>query len=186
MEWLDVLLGLGEEAKDLSALQMAARAFVVYLLTLAIVRLGKKRFMGRASAFDVIVGIVIGSVASRAITGNAPLAPALAAAAVIMALHWLFSAIAVRSHFFGKAIKGRTTVLVRDGIADEKALAGVHMTMRDLEEALREQGMTELANVFEARLERDGSVSLIKKQTRPRIVEIEVAEGVQRVRLEVC
>jgi hypothetical protein len=75
MEFADLLLGLGEEARDLSPWQMAARAVVVYLATLAIVRIGKKRFLSRASAFDVIVGIVIGSIASRAVTGNAPILP---------------------------------------------------------------------------------------------------------------
>lgn len=82
------------------------RAVLVYIVTLAIVRLGKKRFMGRATAFDVIVGIIIGSVASRAITANASLLPALAAIASIMGLHWLFSAAAIRFPRFGELIKG--------------------------------------------------------------------------------
>lgn len=87
MDVADTLLGLGAEAKDLSWGQMIARACLVYVVTLVIVRLGKKRFMARATAFDVIVGIVLGSIVSRAITGNAPLLPALCAAAMIMALH---------------------------------------------------------------------------------------------------
>ncbi len=67
----------------------------------AVVRLGKKRFMGQATAFDVILGIMLGSLASRAITGNAPLGPTLAAASALLAMHWAFSALAVRWHRFG-------------------------------------------------------------------------------------
>jgi uncharacterized membrane protein YcaP (DUF421 family) len=37
--------------------------------------------MGEATAFDVILGIMVGSIVSQAITGNAPLVPALAAIA---------------------------------------------------------------------------------------------------------
>jgi hypothetical protein len=59
---------------------MALRAVVVYVVTVIIVRLGKKRFMGKGTAFDVILGIMLGSIVSRAITGNAPFFPALAAA----------------------------------------------------------------------------------------------------------
>jgi uncharacterized membrane protein YcaP (DUF421 family) len=166
MELLDLwesALGVGLEAKDLSASQMALRAVAIYVAVLAILRLAKKRFLGRASAFDVVVGIIVGSIASRAITGNAPLLPSLAATAAIIAMHWLFSALAVRSHGFGKLIKGDSQVLVRDGQLDEEVLRATHMTERDLEEALRQQGVKDLGEVAEARLERDGSVSVIEK-----------------------
>ena len=68
-------LGLGLEGERLGAAQMALRAVVVYVVTVAFARLGKKRFMGRATAFDVILGIMLGSIVSRAITGNAPFCP---------------------------------------------------------------------------------------------------------------
>jgi uncharacterized membrane protein YcaP (DUF421 family) len=164
---------------------MAARAAVIYAVTLAIVRLGKKRFMGRATAFDVIVGIVLGSIASRAITGNAPVVPSMTAAAVVMALHWAFSALAVRSPLVGKAIKGRDTLLIKDGRLDEEALCAAHMTTRDICEAARGQGVSDLEDVEEARLERDGTVSVIRRKSEPKILSIDVAPGVQTVRIAV-
>ena len=184
MDALNTLIGAGEEAKDLGALQMAARAAIIYVVTLIIVRLGKKRFMGRATAFDVIVGIVLGSIASRAITGNAPMVPSMTAAAVTMALHWAFSALAVRWGGFGTAIKGRSRLLVKNGAVDHSALRSAHMTDGDLEEALRAHSLEEMGSVAEARLERDGSVSIVKQASRPRIVDIQVESGVQTVRLE--
>lgn len=177
-------LGIGEEAKNLGAGQATARAFVLYVVTLAFIRLAKKRFLGRASAFDVVVGIIVGSIASRSITGNVPLLPATASIAAIVALHWIFSGIAVRWHGFGEMIKGSSDVIVRGGQADEAALRAAHMTPRDLDEALREKGITEVAEVEEAHLERDGSVSIIRKGEGPQVVEIAVADGVQTVRIE--
>ena len=185
MDLFDMLLGSGAE-KDLTALQMGARALVVYVVTLAIVRLGKKRFMGRATAFDVIVGIVLGSIASRAITGNAPMVPAMTAAAVVMALHWGFSAVAVRWGLFGRVIKGRSRLLIVNGVVDEDALCDAHMTTRDLMDALREKGVPEVAKVAEARLERDGTVSVVRKAAEPRIVTVRVEEGVQTLRFELA
>ena len=82
MEWIDLVFGAGKEAWDLTAPQMAARAALIYAVALAIVRIGKKRFMGRATAFDVIVGIILGSIASRAVTGNAPMIPTMTATIV--------------------------------------------------------------------------------------------------------
>ncbi len=132
---LRMVLGLGLESRDITVLQMALRAAVVYVVTVVIVRLGKKRFMGRATAFDVILGIMLGSVVSRAITGNAPLGPALAAAAVLVAMHWLFSAVALRWHGFGQAIKGEPRLLIEKGKVDERAMRKAHMSDKDLWEA---------------------------------------------------
>ena len=185
MDLLEMLLGQ-EGGGNLTALQMGARALVVYVVTLAIIRLGKKRFMGRATAFDVIVGIVLGSIASRAITGNAPMVPALTAAAVVMALHWGFSAVAVRWEFFGRVIKGRSRLLIKDGEVDENEMRAAHMTSRDLLVAVREQGVSEISQVSEARLERDGSVSVLGKSAEPRLVTVRVEDGVQTLRLEIA
>ncbi|QAY79420.1 DUF421 domain-containing protein [Sphingosinicella sp. BN140058] len=184
MHIFEIALGLGEKPEDLGMVEMALRAVVIYLVTLVIVRLGKKRFMSRASAFDVIVGIMLGSIASRAITGNAPMAPAMAAATMTMALHWAFSALAVRWHAFGTLIKGHDRILVRDGRVDEDELRTAHMTMRDLAEELREKGIADVAGVAEARLERDGAISAVKKPDKAKVVTIDVAPGVQTVRLE--
>jgi hypothetical protein len=57
---LQPVLGLGLDSKELNAAQMALRAAVVYAITVLIVRFGKKRFMGEATAFDVILGIMLG------------------------------------------------------------------------------------------------------------------------------
>ena len=157
---------------------------MVYVLTVLVVRLGKKRFMGQSTAFDVILGIMLGSIVSRAITGNAPFLPALAAAAVLMAMHWLFSGLAFRSHRFGEAIKGELRVLVRDGTIDREAMRGAHVSERDLWEDLRGEGVSRLEQVAEARLERSGKLSVIEARSEPKVLEVRVAEGVQTVRIE--
>ena len=101
-----------------------------------------------------------------------------------MLLHWAFSAVAVRWSAFGTLIKGRNRILVKDGEADEDALCAAHMSSQDLVEALRGQGVDEIAAVKEARLERDGSVSVIRKPPELRVVTIGVEGGVKTVRLE--
>ena len=87
LEWA---FGTGGSSIHINAPQMALRAIVVYVATVLIVRLGKKRFMSRATAFDVILAIMLGSLVSRAIAGSAPFVPTLVASAVLLALHWLF------------------------------------------------------------------------------------------------
>src|SRR3954465_14655677 len=125
---LALAFGVGGTTVQINVPQMALRALVVYVATVLIVRLGKKRFMSRATAFDVILGIMLGSLVSRAIAGTAPFFPTLAASAVLVAVHWLFSAAAVRWHAFGEAIKGGPQLLVKDGAIDHGALGAAHMS----------------------------------------------------------
>ena len=155
------LLGLGEPAQQMSALQAAARAALIYIAVLALIRLGKKRFLGRGTAFDVIIAVVIGSVAGRAIVGGAPIGASLAAVATLIALHWLFSLAAMHSRWFGFLVKGRNRVLVRDGVIDHRAMTAEHLSLHDLQEDMREKGLEDLDRVATARIERDGKFSLI-------------------------
>lgn len=183
-EALRLLLGSGLESKDINVLQMMLRAVIVYLVTVLMVRLGKKRFMGKTSAFDVILGIMLGSIVSRAVTGNAPMLPALASAGALVALHWVVSAVALRWHGFGQLFKGGTRMLIRDGVPDDAQMRAAHLTAHDLEEDLRRHGLSGPEQVAEGRLERNGDISLIRAKPEPKIVEIRVADGVQTVRVE--
>lgn len=157
-------LGLGLESKHLTATQMALRAVVVFVASIAMLKVGDKRFMGKNTALDVFLGIVFGSTVSRAITGNAPFGPTLAAAFVLVLLHWLFAAIAFRSQGFGRLVKGRNSLLVLGGEIQWKAMRKTHVTTHDLEEALRREGKEpDVSRIKEANLERNGDISLIMR-----------------------
>ncbi|HEV7873776.1 MAG TPA: YetF domain-containing protein, partial [Enterovirga sp.] len=145
--WLGLLLGVGLESKELGVWQMGLRAIVVYVVTVIMVRLGKKRFLGRATAFDVILGIMLGSIVSRAVTGNAPMLPALVASAVLVLMHFVFSGMALRWHGFGSLIKGNPRLIVRDGAIDERSIRKAHMTEHDLHEDLRSKSVARLDQV---------------------------------------
>lgn len=96
---------LGLDAKTLRVVQMALRAVVVYVAALVMERVGEKRFLGKTTAFDVILGITLGSVGSRAIAGSSPFIPTLVAGFVLVGLNWLLSAMAFRWSSFGTLVK---------------------------------------------------------------------------------
>jgi uncharacterized membrane protein YcaP (DUF421 family) len=160
---LDTLLGLSLKSEQLGYGHMAARALLMYVLMVIIVRLGKKRFLGRATAFDVILVIMIGSIAARALTGGAPFFPATFGIVVLVALHWLISLAARGSPVFSGLVKGHSTILIKDGKLEKKALSDAHMSDDDLDEDLREQSVANPSEVAEARLERSGRLSVVKK-----------------------
>lgn len=160
----DRLLGLSAaSANELTTAQVCLRALVVYFVLILFVRIGKKRFLGQATAFDAVLIIMIGSLASRSVSGTAPFIATLAATLVFVLVHWSISYVSLRSPTLSSLVKGNDTLLIKDGRLDRKALRDAHMSSDDLDEDLREQGVEQLQEVKEARLERSGKLSVIRK-----------------------
>ena len=179
---IGLLLGLGVD--DLSAGQMALRAGLTFIVTLAVVRVGDKRLFGKGTAFDIITAIMIGSVMSRAITGSSPLVPTWVAGLVLVGMHWLVGALSYHLDWFGPLVKGQPVLLVEDGQILREGMREGSVSRNDLEQAIRMQGSAaDPARVERAYLERDGSISIIPKQEAPRILDVAVADGVQTVRI---
>jgi uncharacterized membrane protein YcaP (DUF421 family) len=159
----DTLLGLSAtRPEQLSVAQVCLRAALVYLVLIGYLRFGKKRFLGEATALDAILVIVIGSTASRAITGSAPFGSTLAGSFVLIVVHWVMSYLTERSPGLSRLTKGAATTLVQRGRVDRKALRAEHMSDEDLDEELRQHGIDDARQIKEARLERSGRLSVIR------------------------
>lgn len=184
-EQFQTLLGIGRDVADVGALQMALRTIIIYAFTLAIVRLGSKRFLGQASAFDTIVGIMLGSVMSRAINGSAPFFPTLASGFVLIGMHWLLAVLAFHIDWFGSFVKGNPVLLIKDGEVQEEGILRGGITKQDLTQALRMQTkQSDPKKIKLAYLERDGGISIIPFEHEPRVIDVTVEDGVQTVRIE--
>lgn len=177
---------LGLDAETLGAGQIALRAAIIYLFGMIIVRFGgDRRFIGKHAAFDVILSIILGSTLSRAINGAAPFFGTLGGAAVLVALHWLVAALACRFEPLDPMIKGHSRILIQDGQISRKALRDYHISQKDLESALRQGAkITDPARVKLAFQESNGSISILPREKEPQIVEVDVEEGVQTVRIQ--
>jgi len=182
LQWL---VGAGQEAKDIDALQVCFRALLVYFFGWAILRIGGNRFLGQETVFDVVLGFVLGSTLSRAINGSSPILLALVASALLVGVHHLLAWATFKSRTLGEFFKGRPLTLVRDGEILPEELRRRQLSEGDLDESLRLNGrVDDRGKVKEARFERNGKISVIKQQ-EPRILEIRIEEGVQTVRIEI-
>ena len=182
---LQAVFGFGLDAGEMHPVQIVLRTVLVYVATLVIVRLGSKRFLAEATAFDVIVGIMLGSVMSRAISGSAPFFPTLLAGAALLALHWLFAVVAYHTNWFGAWIKGERVLLIKDGEIQRDGMQRASITSDDLKQALRLQtSQADPSTVELAYLERNGQISVIPYEREPRIVDVSVKDGVQTVRIQ--
>ena len=162
-EWLEEVLGLSLKSEELGFGHMAARAFLIYVLLVIIVRGAKKRFLSNATAFDFILTVMVGAVAARAMTGGAPFFPSILGIVVMVFLHWMISRASWESPLLSGFVKGHSTLIVKDGRIQSDAMKRAHMSRDDLDEDLREKGVDDVSVVSEARLERSGKLSVIKK-----------------------
>ncbi len=143
---------------------MSARAFIVFAWGILIVRLGERRLLGRNAGFDMLLIVILGSVLSRAVNGQSSFFPTLGVSAVLVLFHYFVSVLTFRSDFLSRWIKGRAHPLVKNGKLDEKELRDARITYDDLLENLRLNGnVAGTKDVAEAVLERDGSVSVVRK-----------------------
>ena len=169
------------------AFATAIRTVAVYAFALTALRIGKKRFLSQASAFDAIVAIMLGSIMSRAVSASESFGPTLLSGAVLVGAHGLLAVLTSRLGWFGPLVKGSPTLLVRDGRVDHEALRQSGLSEQDLEQAIRlRAGETNPSRVRRAYFERGGSISVIKAEREPVLLDIRVEDGVQtvRVRLE--
>jgi uncharacterized membrane protein YcaP (DUF421 family) len=159
------LLGLGAEPKDLTFLQISLRGIIVFLATLAMIRVGHKRSLARKTAFDAVLIVILASVLSRAINGSSAFFATIGGGVVIVLVHRLFAFIAYHSHWFGCLLKGRPEVIVEDGNLILDTMRRNHISEHDLEEDLRlDAELENTSKVKMARVERSGDISFIKKE----------------------
>jgi uncharacterized membrane protein YcaP (DUF421 family) len=158
------ILQLDSEPHKLTFLAMTLRAIIVFFASLIMVRLAAKRFLPHKTAFDAILSFVLASTLSRAINGSAAFFPTLGVGFVLIGIHRLVAMFACISHPFGKLVKGHEAILVRNGEVLRETLRKHQLTEEDLREQLRIEGhLDDITRIKEARFERSGEISVIKK-----------------------
>src|SRR5439155_6624902 len=162
--FLETLLGLSVEPKDLTFIQISLRGIIIFLATLIMVRLGHKRSLAHKTPFDAVLLVILAAVLSRAINGSAPFFATIGGGAILVLLHRLFAHLAYHSHQFGILVKGTPDIIVHDGECDFQTMRRNHVSIHDLEEDMRLNGhIDDLSKVRLARVERSGDISFIKK-----------------------
>ena len=162
-DFLESLLGLAVEPKNLTFIQISVRGIIVMVAALVMIRLGTKRSLAEKTAFDAVLLVVLASVLARAVNGSAAFFPTLGGGFVLVFMHRLFGSLSWRWHGFGSLIKGRADVIIENGNVKWEVLQKNHVSKHDLEEDLRLNAQTEdISKIRIARVERSGDISFIK------------------------
>jgi uncharacterized membrane protein YcaP (DUF421 family) len=145
--------------------EFVLRACVVYGVLLAMIRLSGKRTMGQFTPFDMVLIVLLGNAVQNSLLGkDTSLAGGLLLAATLIALNWLLGYFTSRSKAAERVVEGVPVVLARDGQLFRSVLRRELVSEDDFNEALRQAGELDLADVRLALLETNGSISIVRRE----------------------
>ncbi len=139
------------------------RTVVIYLVVLFGVRLSGKREVGQMTPFDLTLLLLISNSVQNAMTGpDNSLAGGIAAAITLLVMNYGIAELSGANRRFRKMVEGQPSLLIHDGQLIPGHMAKEHVSMDELERALREHGVSSYHDVALAVLEVDGSISCLK------------------------
>ncbi len=143
--------------------EIALRTGVIYLLVLVGIRISGKREVGQMTPFDLTLLLLLSNSVQNAMTGpDTSLAGGAIAATTLLIMNYLVAELSGGNRRFRKYIQGQPSLLVHDGEVIEAHMAKEHVSMDELQRALREHGVGSYKQAALAVLECDGSISVLK------------------------
>lgn len=157
---------------DSTLLQIIARSAIIYFVVLIGIRLAGKREVGQMTPFDLVLLLLLANVVQNAMTGpDTSLTGGLVGAATLLGLNAIISRIVSRNRSMRRMVEGTPTLLIYRGTIVKNNLDKEGVAPPDLHQALREHGIATIEDVYMATLEVDGSISVIKNDERPAVVQ---------------
>ncbi len=141
------------------------RACAIYALVMVLVRVSGKRAVGQFTPFDLVLLILIGNAVQNGINGgDNSLTGAAIMATTLIALNYAVAYVTSRNRKVEKFVEGVPVLLARDGQLFEAVLRRELVSREDFREALRMNGVDDVAEVELALLETNGQISVVPRK----------------------
>jgi uncharacterized membrane protein YcaP (DUF421 family) len=149
--------------------RIVVSSIAVYLFLILAIRLFGKKELAQLSVFDLVFILLISNAVQNAMTGpDVTLAGGLVAAASLFVVNYILKSLQFRFPGFSRALQGDSIMLVYKGKILESHLKLAKITHEELIEAVREHGVSSVAEVDLAVLEVDGNISVLTDNFRKR------------------
>lgn len=163
----NIINSIWGDTDHLNALQMASRAFVMFLIAFLLIRfVGTTRIFGKKSPFDQVIYIVLGSVFAKGIVGDTPFFSTIAAAIIMILMQRFMAWLSAKDDKICTLLKGKNILLYKDGKFLRRNMIKATISENDLMESLRlETKQTSLDKIEMAYLETNGRISFVTKKS---------------------
>ena len=136
----------------------------MYIFVTLAIRLMGKRQIGDLLPNELVVTLLISEIAAIPLQDrNTPLIMGIAAIFTLVILEIIISVITMKSRSLRQLMSGKAVVIIKNGVLDEKAMKRVRVTVLDLIELLRQNGVFDISEVAFAVLEVNGNLSVLKR-----------------------
>ena len=133
------------------------RTIIVFVSITISLRLMGKRQLGELELSELVVAILISDMAANPLQDiGIPLLNGLIPVFVLLCCELIISGLIMKSINFRSLICGRPSILVENGIINQKEMRHNRFTIDELTEELRNQGIQDISKIKYAILETDG------------------------------
>jgi uncharacterized membrane protein YcaP (DUF421 family) len=145
-------------------MEIVLRATAIYFFLWALTRGLGKRELAEMTAFELLLLVVVGDLIQQGVTQeDTSVTGAVLAVGTIGVWILVFSWLSFRYRPMRNVIEGVPVVVVRDGRPVEPALKLERVTLDELLESARNQGISNLRDISVAILEPSGQFSFLKR-----------------------
>ena len=138
------------------------RTVILYFVLMLGLRLMGKRQIGELEPSELVLTLLLSDLASVPMQDfGIPLAYGLLPIAVLLCLSMLLSFFSLKSIRFRSLLCGRPAIIIREGKLAQVAMLKNRLTVDELFEQLRGQGISQLSQVKYAILETSGKLSIL-------------------------
>ena len=150
------------------------RTVILYLLLIAGLRITGKRQIGELEPIELVLTMLLSDLASVPMQDfGIPLVNGIVPIVTLLSLSMLLSYGSLRSVRFRTLLCGEPTLIIRSGHILQDAMRRNRLTVDELLEALRGQGISDLQEVKYAVLETSGQLSVLPRAVTPRQLSLQ-------------
>ena len=140
------------------------RTAIIYVLLSFIMRLMGKRQIGELDAGELVSTLLVSEIVAIPIDDqDIPLMNGILAALFIFSIEIILSTVKNKSEKMKRAIEGRVEYIIYKGRLNQKKLRENRISLDELLSQMRIQGFVDISEIYYAIIEKNGSLSLIKK-----------------------
>ena len=140
------------------------RTVILYAFVTFAIRIMGKRQIGDMQPNELVVTLLISEIVAIPLQDiSQPILSGIVAIFMLIVLEIGMSVLSLKSDFVRKFMNGKSVVIIKNGVVDQKAMKNVRMTVLDLVEQLRGQNVFDISTVAFAVLEVNGTLSVLLK-----------------------
>ena len=140
-------------------------AVIGYILLTLVVRVLTRRPGAQMTLFEFVIVFLMGGVIILSTVGNdRSMTNCCCAILAVASMHRMVSSLKIRYPKFGTILVGTPLVLVRKGELQQKVMDGMNLAPEDIMASARLNGLQSFDLIDYAILERNGGVSIMKKE----------------------